>query len=62
MAAIGGTGTAGNTCDPDTKQYPGVPYGSDDFHATCTVNNYNDATNVRNCELVGLKDLDQVKN
>ncbi|KAJ8925515.1 hypothetical protein NQ315_009354 [Exocentrus adspersus] len=61
MAAIGGTGTGGHDCDPGSKSYPAVPYGSGDFHTSCTVNNYNDAENVRNCELVGLPDLDQSK-
>jgi alpha-amylase len=37
--------------------YPRVPYGSNDFHATCTVTNYQDAGNVQNCQLVGLPDL-----
>lgn len=55
------TGTGGSTADPGSKYYPAVPYGSNDFHSTCTINNYNDAGNVRNCELSGLKDLDQVR-
>lgn len=61
MAAMSGTGTAGSSSDPPNKSYPAVPYTRDDFHATCTVNNYNDPTNVRNCELSGLPDLDQVR-
>lgn len=56
----GATGTGGSTADTGSKYYPAVPYGSNDFHSSCTINNYNDANNVRNCELVGLKDLDQV--
>ncbi|XP_018575963.1 alpha-amylase-like isoform X2 [Anoplophora glabripennis] len=59
MAAVGGTGTDGTFCDPSIKCYPGVPYTIDNFHETCAVNNYNDATNVRNCEVVHLRDLDQ---
>lgn len=54
------SGTGGSSADPGSKYYPGVPYSSDDFHSTCTIDNYNDADNVRNCELSGLKDLDQV--
>ncbi|XP_065353289.1 alpha-amylase 2-like [Cloeon dipterum] len=53
------TGTGGSTAEPDNKQYPGVPYGPNDFNPTCTITNYNDPNNVRNCELVGLKDLAQ---
>lgn len=58
MTASGGRGTAGSTCTP--KNYPGVPYIERDFHASCSIENYNDAGNVRVCELVGLQDLDQV--
>ncbi|XP_054088895.1 alpha-amylase 2-like [Zeugodacus cucurbitae] len=54
-------GTAGSTANPGSKSYPAVPFSSTDFHATCAINNYNDANQVRNCELVGLKDLDQSK-
>ncbi|XP_019881963.2 alpha-amylase-like [Aethina tumida] len=59
MAAGSGTGTAGSSSDADNKKFPGVSYGSDDFHASCRIDNYQDAENVRNCELEGLKDLDQ---
>ncbi|XP_015840636.2 alpha-amylase [Tribolium castaneum] len=59
MTGMGGTGTAGSQADRDGKNYPAVPYGSGDFHDSCTVNNYQDASNVRNCELVGLADLNQ---
>ncbi|PSN47156.1 hypothetical protein C0J52_13505 [Blattella germanica] len=37
--------------------YPAIPYGPEDFHTPCAINNYNDACNVRNCELSGLHDL-----
>ncbi|HEY0480438.1 MAG TPA: carbohydrate-binding module family 20 domain-containing protein [Kofleriaceae bacterium] len=54
-----GSGTissAGN--DPwGVESYPRVPYGVNDFHATCTVSNYQDANNVQSCQLVGLQDL-----
>ncbi|XP_069700676.1 alpha-amylase-like [Periplaneta americana] len=53
------TGQAGDTADTYNLQYPAVPYGPGDFHSQCSVDNYNDASNVRNCELVGLHDLDQ---
>lgn len=54
------TGTGGSTADPYNKYYPAVPYTKEHFHPTCRVTNYQDAYNVRNCELTGLKDLDQV--
>nr|AAA73568.1 alpha amylase [Drosophila pseudoobscura] len=60
MAADGGTyGTAGSTASPSSKSFPAVPYSSLDFNPTCGISNYNDANQVRNCELVGLRDLNQ---
>ncbi|VEN41496.1 unnamed protein product [Callosobruchus maculatus] len=61
MAASSGTGTAGHGCDAGSRSYPEVPYGGGDFHKSCPINNYNDPAEVRNCELVGLPDLDQGK-
>nr|AKN63428.1 alpha amylase [Cosmopolites sordidus] len=58
MASSSGQGTAGNTCEPGSKSYPAVSYSSENFHPTCDIN-YNDAASIRNCELSGLKDLDQ---
>lgn len=54
-------GTGGSTADTDKLNYPGVPYSGYDFHVSCPINNYQDAGNVRNCELSGLHDLDQSK-
>lgn len=52
-------GTGGSNADTGSKYYPAVPYGKNDFHTSCGITNYNDANNVRNCELSGLKDLNQ---
>ncbi|XP_014482301.1 PREDICTED: alpha-amylase A [Dinoponera quadriceps] len=53
-------GTGGSTADTRNRLYYNVPYSSQDFHnPPCNVNNYNDPVNVRNCELVGLHDLNQ---
>jgi alpha-amylase len=60
MTGMNGVGTSGSSADHDGMNYPAVPYGSGDFHSPCEVNNYQDADNVRNCELVGLRDLNQV--
>lgn len=59
-------GTAGSYADAGNYNFPGVPYTRDQFNVpkgTCpsgdgVVNNYQDANNVRNCNLVGLLDLD----
>jgi len=48
---VGSNGTAYSKYD-----YPGL-YGPTDFHPTCTVNNYQDAANVQDCELLSLPDL-----
>nr|WLK78493.1 alpha-amylase [Enchytraeus albidus] len=59
-----GVGSDGSSFNADSKSYPGVPYGENDFHgsAECQTSNgeiqdYNDANQVRNCMLVGLRDL-----
>ncbi len=52
----GTTSSSGN--DPwGNESFPRVPYGTGDFHTTCSVTNYQDATNVQNCQLSGLPDL-----
>jgi alpha-amylase len=49
-----GVGSNGTTY---TKyEYPGL-YTMDDFHAPCTVNDYQSAANVQDCELFSLPDL-----
>lgn len=56
----GSLGTGGTVSQPSQRQYPGVPYGPPDFNfPICTITNYNDPNQVRNCELVGLHDLNQ---
>ncbi|XP_055627334.1 alpha-amylase 2-like [Toxorhynchites rutilus septentrionalis] len=60
MAAVttnGGTG--GSTGNAGAMTFPGVPYETKDFHEPCTINDYNNAQEVRNCQLVGLPDLNQ---
>ncbi|XP_045460786.1 alpha-amylase-like [Harmonia axyridis] len=59
MSGGDGVGTAGNKGEASKKNFPGVPYTPEHFHTPCPINNYNDANEVRYCELVGLKDLDQ---
>lgn len=52
-------GTAGSTAIPSNRNYSAVPYNVTNFHPTCALVNYQDAYQVRNCELVGLHDLNQ---
>nr|ATU82421.1 venom alpha amylase [Lethocerus distinctifemur] len=52
-------GIGGSPADPRNKFYPAVPYNSNNFHSSCSIHSYQNAGEVRNCELVGLHDLDQ---
>lgn len=52
-------GTAGNPADPAQRQFPAVPYGPGDFNPRCSIYDWNDPVEIRNCELVGLHDLNQ---
>ncbi|CAH0398446.1 unnamed protein product [Chilo suppressalis] len=55
-------GTGGSTADFKNYDYPAVPYSREHFHnPACQINDYNNAAEVRSCNLVGLKDLDHSK-
>ncbi|CAO1306605.1 unnamed protein product [Diamesa hyperborea] len=60
MSATTGTGTAGSEGNARTRNFPAVPYGPGDFNPSCQIN-WEDETSIRNCELVGLPDLNQGK-
>ncbi|XP_055958799.1 alpha-amylase [Patella vulgata] len=66
MTGAGGTGygTGGSSYDANSLNFPGVPFGGNDFNGgnEChssdgSIHNYNNAEEVRNCRLVGLTDL-----
>ncbi|OXU20962.1 hypothetical protein TSAR_005916 [Trichomalopsis sarcophagae] len=52
-------GTGGSKAKTFELHYRAVPYNRMNFYKVCGINNYQDPKNVRNCELVGLHDLDQ---
>lgn len=54
-------GTGGSSADPSARSYPTVPFDVNDFHRYCKIKNYQNATEVRDCQLGGLHDLDQGK-
>lgn len=54
-------GTAGTTANPTERDFPAVSYTINDFHQSCSIENYQNATQVRDCELGTLPDLDQKK-
>jgi alpha-amylase len=57
MASGSGTTSSAGNSPWGGRSYPRVPYGTNDFHAPCAITNYQDASNVQNCELAGLQDL-----
>lgn len=59
MSATTGSGTAGSQSTPATRSFPAVPYSALDFNSGCEIKDYNDRYQVRNCDLVGLPDLNQ---
>lgn len=59
MAATAGSGTGGSVSNPAGRTFPGVPYSSLDFNSGCPINDYGNPYEVRNCDLVGLPDLNQ---
>lgn len=62
MSATRGRGTGGSVSDPATMNYPAVPFTTHDFHPPCQILNYSDPFQVRNCQLVGLPDLNHTLN
>merc|ERR1712079_623086 len=58
-----GTGTGGSGYNGGSLDYPGVPFGYNDFHQPyCEINNYQDPREVRNCYLVSLNDINDLIN
>lgn len=52
-------GTGGSIAHPGPFDYPAVPYIKEDFHPDCTITDYQNVYQVRNCQLVSLRDLNQ---
>lgn len=61
MAAHQGIGTGGTVSNVSMLDFPGVPFSKKDFNDDCDIQDYTNATQVRNCRLVSLPDLDQSK-
>ncbi|XP_011263078.2 alpha-amylase 1 isoform X2 [Camponotus floridanus] len=59
---VNALGTDGSTANTFNYTYPAVSYDRKDFHMPpCAINNYQNATNVRDCELEALHDLNQTE-
>nr|QAV56505.1 alpha-amylase [Pteromalus puparum] len=54
-------GTAGSRAVPKNRIYPGVPYNLDDFNPPCPKFDKNNHVHQRNCDIIGLHDLNQRK-
>nr|AGE83100.1 AMY [Phlebotomus papatasi] len=52
-------GTAGSEAYPQVFDYPAVPFTKADFHPDCTITDYQDVYQIRNCQLSSLRDLNQ---
>ncbi|KAF2367800.1 Alpha-amylase/branching enzyme C-terminal all beta [Trinorchestia longiramus] len=63
----GTLGVGGTSFDSGKEDYPGVPYSTFDFNdgncysSSGDIETYQDVDQVRNCKLVGLRDLNQSK-
>ncbi len=62
-SGVKGTGSGGTSFNADSRFFPGVPYGGNDFNdkkcrsSSGSIENYQDVNQVRDCKLVGLVDL-----
>ncbi|XP_034951009.1 alpha-amylase 2-like [Chelonus insularis] len=52
-------GTGNSTADPPSRNYPAIPYIQTHFNEPCDIRDWSDPVQIRNCELVGLHDLNQ---
>lgn len=59
MTGSGRLGSAGNIADLENRYYPAVPFTNEHFNTRCNINSWNNAYEIRNCELLGLPDLNQ---
>jgi alpha-amylase len=59
MTGSGRLGSAGNIADPPNRNYPGVPFTAEHFNPSCDIREWNNGWQIRNCELLGLPDLNQ---
>lgn len=60
MSGGSGIGTDNNKADALNRNYPAVPYSKTHFNTPCSITNFENRIMSRNCELSGLKDLNQV--
>lgn len=54
-------GTAGSKAYPQKYNYPSVPYKSSHFHKPCDITDWSNSTQIRSCQISGLRDLNQTE-
>lgn len=54
-------GTANSTADPEKYRYPAVPYRKEHFNKQCDIDDWSNATELRDCEVSGLRDLNHTQ-
>lgn len=59
MTGSGTLGSAGNIANLTARHYPAVPYYNEHFNTRCNIDSWNNIYQIRNCELLGLPDLNQ---
>lgn len=52
-------GSGGSRANLATRDYYGVPYSAEHFNTRCNINDWSNVYQIRNCELLGLPDLNQ---
>lgn len=59
MSGMSGYGTGGSYGNAETGDFPGVPFTAQDFNIPRCEIQWNDPASIRNCEIYGLRDLNQ---
>lgn len=53
-------GTGGTVAYPKDRHFPAIPFNDTHFNSpVCSINDFDDPVEMRNCELIGLRDLNQ---
>lgn len=58
-AGRGIIGTGGSLADGEMLMYPALKYNASDFHKQCDIENFANIDQIRQCQLLGMPDLDQ---
>lgn len=59
MTGSGDVGSAGSRVNLAAREYPAVPFYAEHFNPKCDITDWGNGWQIRNCELLGLPDLNQ---